>query len=149
MPPGKFRKEAYTDEFLVSNGAAPFSTIIMTPTGYLIDDAWVEIVPRLTKGLRAVVEKKGAELGIDAATCGQLLIGLLFDGCVVHVKNLEQLINMADENILACNEGRDSSEINQAFDRFEHTQTHTTIYIIATMYIYNIAAIYITLQPYT
>jgi hypothetical protein len=90
----------------------------MTPSGFLTDDAWLEIVPKLTKGARLVLEKKAAELGIDAETCAKLLIGLLFDGCKIHLKNLEELVHMADENILALNEGRDSSEINQAFDRF-------------------------------
>ena len=118
LPPGKTRKPAYTDEFLVKHGAAPFSTVIMTKTGFLTDDAWVEIVPRLIKGVRAVVEAKAKELVIDAATASKLLIGLLFDGCKIHIKNLVELINMADEDVLALNEGRDSSEINQAFDRF-------------------------------
>ena len=45
-------------------------------------------------------------------------MGLSFDGFKTHVKNLTELINMADALILAVCEGRDSSEINQPFDRF-------------------------------
>ena len=118
MPPGKTRKPEFSDEFLVRHGAAKYSTILMTPTGYLTDETWVVIVPLLAKGLRFVVETKAASLGIDADTAAKLLIGLLFDGCIIHMKNLAELLHMADSNVLAVNEGRDSSEINQAFDRF-------------------------------
>ena len=118
MPPGKTRKPEFSDEFLERQGAAKYSTILMTPTGYLTDETWVVIVPLLAKGLRHVVEKKAASFGIDAATAAKLLIGLLFDGCIIHLKNLAELLHMADNNVLALNEGRDSSAINQAFDRF-------------------------------
>ena len=47
---GKQMNEAYSDEFLQKNGATPFSTIIMTPSGYLTDEAWIEIVPLLVQG---------------------------------------------------------------------------------------------------
>ena len=90
----------------------------MTANGYLNDEVWVEIVPRLIKGIRYVVQRAAEEFGIDADTASNLMVGLLFDGCIVHLKNLSELIKMADSNVLALNEGRDSSEINQAFDRF-------------------------------
>ena len=62
MPPGKTRKPEFSDEFLVRHGAAKYSTILMTPTGYLTDETWVVIVPLLAKGLRFVVETKDASL---------------------------------------------------------------------------------------
>ena len=111
------RKE-FTDEFLLQHGAAPYSKIIMTPTGYLTDEAWKQIVPLLILGLRQAVTDEARELGIDEATANRLMMGLTFDGFKTHVKNLTELINMADALILAVCEGRDSSEINQPFDRF-------------------------------
>ena len=54
----KERNPAYTDEFLVSNGAAPFSKIIMTPSVYLTDEAWKELVPSLIKGLRHIIRER-------------------------------------------------------------------------------------------
>ena len=90
----------------------------MTPNAFLTDDAWQQIVPLLIKGLRKIVEVRAYTLGIDAATAHRLLIGLTFDGFKTHVKNLSELIMMAEQNILALVENRDSSAINQAFDKF-------------------------------
>lgn len=47
------RKE-FTDAFLREHGAAAYSKIIMTPSGYLTDEAWKKIVPFLILGLRQV-----------------------------------------------------------------------------------------------
>ena len=118
MPAGKVKNPAYTDEFLRSQGAAEYSSVIMTPTGYLTTDTWGIIVPLMCKGIRKVVEKKGAEFGIDAETCAKLLVGLTFDGCKQHTELLEKLLEMAGYNILGLLERRDSSEINQPFDKF-------------------------------
>lgn len=115
---GKEKNPVYTDQFLVENGAAEYSTIVMTPTGFLTDDSWRFIVPLLIKGIRKVVRDVAWTFGIDSKTADKLLVGLTFDGFKTHVKNLEELINMADSNIMALVEGRDSSEINQAFDKF-------------------------------
>lgn len=109
---------AYSDKFLHEHGAALHSKIIMTPTAFLTDEAWKLIVPHLIEGLRHVVRCHAEKLGIDRATADQLLIGLTFDGFKCHLKNFAELINMASKNILALVENRDSSEINQAFDRF-------------------------------
>jgi hypothetical protein len=118
LPPGKRRNGVYTDWFLEQHGATPYSTVIMTDSGFLTDLAWKQIVPHLIKGIRKVMSDYALTLGIDQATADQLLIGLTFDGFKSHLKNLTELIDMAEHNILAVVEGRDSSEINQAFDRF-------------------------------
>ena len=115
---GKERNPAYTDEFLRQHGAAAFSSIIMTANAFLTDDAWKLIVPLLIKGLRKIVEDRAYTLGVDRATAARLLIGLTFDGFKSHLKNLIELIKMAAKNILALCENRDSSAINQAFDKF-------------------------------
>ena len=113
-PSGNVRNPHFTDAYLERHGAAKFSTIVMTPSGYLTDDAWQKYVPFLIQGLRHQVELAAAKLGIDKETASKLLIGLTFDGFKAHVKNLGELVNMADANILALVESRDSSEINQA-----------------------------------
>ena len=118
MPPGAKRNPAFTDQFLVDHGAAAHSTVIMTTSGYLTDEAWQQIVPFLIKGLRKVVRDHAVSVGIDGQTANKLLIGLTFDGFKSHVKNLGELVVFADKNVLAVVEGRDSSEICQPFDRF-------------------------------
>ena len=65
----------------------------MTPTGFLTDDAWKEINPHLSRGIRHVVRVMTATFGIDGATADKLLVGLTFDGFKSHVKNLLELIN--------------------------------------------------------
>ena len=96
-----------------THGAAPHSSVIMTPTGFLTDESWQQIVPLLIKGVRLKVKVAAARLGIDEATAAKLLIGLSFDGFKAHLKNLMQLTDFADNNILCAVEDRDSSEINQ------------------------------------
>jgi hypothetical protein len=54
LPPGVRRHTGFTDEFLVKNGAAPGSTIVMTPTGYMTEEAWVELAPKMAGGIRAM-----------------------------------------------------------------------------------------------
>lgn len=118
LPPGKVCKPVYCDQFLLDHGAAPGSTVIMTESGFLTDHAWKEIVPSLIKGIRQAIREHAATLGIDGPTADQLLCGLTFDGFKSHLKNLVELKFMAENNIIAAVEGRDSSEINQAFDKF-------------------------------
>ena len=87
-------------------------------SGFLTDESWKEIHPHLTRGIRHVVRVIASKFDIDAATADKLLVGLSFDGFKAHLKNLIELVNFAIALILAMCENRDSSEINQAFDRF-------------------------------
>ena len=80
LPAGKQRNAVYTDKFLQDNGAAAFSTVVMTPTGFLTDDAWSIIVPNLIKGIRKVMSDYALTLGIDQGTADKLIVGLTFDG---------------------------------------------------------------------
>ena len=113
LPPGKVRHPDFTNEFLEKHGAARFTSIVMTENGFGTDAAWKEIMPKLCAGLRYIVEKEGAKYGIDAVTCVRLKILLGFDGFGSHWKNLEELVYLAQKNILARLEDRDSSSINQ------------------------------------
>ena len=113
MPAGKMVPEMFTNEFLERHGAAPHSSIIMTPSGFLTTESWCDIVPRMCKGLRAKVVEAAAKYGIDEATANKLLVDLFFDGFGVHTKGLGMLKVFADANFLCACEDRDSSEINQ------------------------------------
>ena len=90
----------------------------MTPSGFLTDEAWQQIVPLLCKGIRVQVREAAASLGIDEASADRLLVGMTFDGFKSHIKNLGSLVEFANFNIRTAVENRDSSEMNQAFDRF-------------------------------
>ena len=72
---GKKKNPVYTDEFLERHGAKKYSTIVMTPTGYLTAEAWDIIIPLHIKGVRHIVTEECAKLGVDKATADKLLIG--------------------------------------------------------------------------
>ena len=113
---GKKRNEDYSDDFLARNGAAPGSTIIMTESAFLTKEAWMLLVPLLCKSQRSIVEDAAKTLGIDAHAASKLKIVDAFDGFKVHLDS-EMLVYFADRNILCLCENRDSSAINQAFDK--------------------------------
>ena len=52
LPPGVRRKTGYDEAFLIKHGAALGSTLVMTPTGYMTEEAWVEIAPSIAAGIR-------------------------------------------------------------------------------------------------
>ena len=45
---GKRKKEGFTDEFLVENGCAPGSTVVMTKNAFMTNDAWIEITKKVS-----------------------------------------------------------------------------------------------------
>ena len=108
----------------------------MTPNAFLTDEAWQLIVPLLVKGIRKIVEDRAYTLGIDKRTASRLLIGLTFDGFKSHLKNLAELVMMAAKNVLALVENRDSSAINQAFDKFVARAGNICVHVCVCMYYY-------------
>jgi hypothetical protein len=51
---GVKRRVGYDEEFLEKWGAAAGSTIAMTPTGFMTQDAWEEITPKMVEGIRSL-----------------------------------------------------------------------------------------------
>ena len=113
---GKKRNDDYSDDFLLRNGAAPGSTILMTESAFLCKEAWTQLVPMLCKSLRSIVQDAAQTFGIDAHTASKLKIVLSFDGFKCHL-DPQMLVGFASYNILCLVENRDSSAINQAFDK--------------------------------
>ena len=48
---GKHRRAGYTDKWLLDHGAAAGSTIVMTPTAFMTEQAWDTMTPSDIKGL--------------------------------------------------------------------------------------------------
>ena len=115
---GKKKNPVYTDEFLERQGAKKYSTVVMTPTGYLTEEAWATIIPLHIKGVRHILTEECAKLGVDKATADKLLIGQFFDGFGIHTKTFVVLVLFAVHNFLCAVENRDSSEFAQAFDQW-------------------------------
>jgi hypothetical protein len=51
---GVKRRIGYDEAFLEKWGAATGSTIAMTPTGFMTQDAWEEITPKMVEGIRSL-----------------------------------------------------------------------------------------------
>ena len=90
----------------------------MTPSAFVTDDAWKEVVPMMIDGIRAQVCRAAKKHGIDDATADKLMVLLSFDGFKSHIKNLEELVIFAANLIRILCEDRDSSHINQAYDKY-------------------------------
>ena len=114
---GKKKNQDYSDHFLAHHGAAEGSTIIMTESAFLNIPAWRKLVPKLSSSIRQIVEDAAKTFGIDGHTASKLKAMLALDGFKAHFEN-EMLVVLADLNILCACESRDSSAINQAFDKF-------------------------------
>ena len=77
LPEGTHKNPVYTDEFLERNGAAKFSSVVMTPSAFLTKDSWRIIVPKFIKGIRYQVVQVCAKYGVSeekANFCDQNLI---------------------------------------------------------------------------
>lgn len=108
LPPGVRVKSGFTDEFLVKNGAAPGSTIVMTPTGYMTEDAWVELAPKMGKGIRTM-----------PVICENpnWWVCKIIDGFGPHVSSEAAMQIYYDHKIILLKEEGDSSHVNQAYDQ--------------------------------
>ena len=106
---GVKRKHGYTNDFLVRHGAAEGSSIHMTPTGFMTEEAWVELVPHQIKGIRSIpIIKANPDW-----KCAELL-----DGFGAHFSSVESMQLKADANIICVKEEGDSSHVNQGYDKY-------------------------------
>jgi hypothetical protein len=106
---GKKRRNGFTDAYLMQYGAAEGSTIIMMPTAFVTEEAWLEMTPFVIKGIRAIEIIKANP---------QWWVLEVFDGFGPHVSSYEAMKMRYDAKILSLKEEGDSSHVNQAYDKF-------------------------------
>ena len=87
--------------------APPFSKIITAPSAYMTDEAWLEIVPLLCEGIRAMPK---------VSEHPEWWFGLSLDGYGSHLKE-DALEIFANYRIMVVKEEGDSSQTNQAYDQ--------------------------------
>ena len=78
---GMHWREGYTNKFLLDNGAAPGSTVIMTQNTFMTIEAWEAMTPKLCSGLRkinAIVEANPQWWMLE-----------MFDGFGAHLASLD------------------------------------------------------------
>jgi hypothetical protein len=108
LPPGLRCKHGYTDKFLIENGAAVGSTIIMTPTGYMTEEAWDEMAQPMAAGIRQMdVIKDNPEWWVVK----------IIDGYGPHVSSVRAMEIYQQHKILLLKEEGDSSHVNQSYDQ--------------------------------
>ena len=108
LPPGARKKTGYDDDFLIKHGASAGSTFAMTPTGYMTEEAWVELAPKMAAGIRAV------PVVCDMPDWWVLKI---VDGFGPHVSSETAMQIYADHKIVLLKEEGDSSHVNQSYDQ--------------------------------
>ena len=108
LPPGKHHRKSFSDQWLVKHGAAPGSTIVMTPNGYMTEDAWLKIAPRMAEGIR------GLPVVCERPDWWVLKI---IDGFGAHTSSVEAMDIYANSKILLLKEEADSSHVCQSYDQ--------------------------------
>ena len=108
LPPGQRRRAGYTDEFLIKHGAPTGSMIVMTPTGYMTEEAWLEMAPGMSDGIRQMPVISS----MPEWWCLKIIEG--FDP---HTSSEKAMQIYADHKILLLTEEGDSSHVNQSYDQ--------------------------------
>ena len=104
---GKVKLRSVALEKQLREQAPPFSKIITAPSAYMTDEAWLEIVPLLCEGIRAMPK---------VSEHPEWWFGLSLDGYGSHLKE-DALEIFADYHIMIVKEEGDSSQTNQAYDQ--------------------------------
>lgn len=106
---GERIRSNFTDKMLKKHGAKEGSTIVMTPTAFMTEEAWKRMTPSLVKGLRAmpIVEANPQWWMLE-----------IFDGFGPHLSSLAAMEIRHENKILSMKEEGDSSHVNQAYDKF-------------------------------
>jgi hypothetical protein len=94
-------------EFTQHWPAPPGSRVVMTPNAYMTDDAWIELVPHLCKGVREMKVIKDHP---------NLWVVLSLDGFGSHLVP-QALFKFRDYKIIVVKEEGDTSHISQAYDQ--------------------------------
>ena len=115
---GSSIKEGYDTKFLQSHGVSVGSLVVATENAYLTDEAWKKICPELRNGIRFNIRRAGSRLGITQEEADKLWVVLALDGFKSHTKNFRELIDFAEHRVTVLCEDRDSSHVNQAFDKY-------------------------------
>ncbi len=95
------------DKFTKNYKSPPGSHVVMTPSAYMTDEAWIEMSERVALGIRCMPKIKDH---------GDWWCLLSVDGFGSHLKT-EALQTFAKHRILVIKEESDSSQVCQAYDQ--------------------------------
>lgn len=106
---GKVCRKAFSDEYLVSQGLAPGSTIIMTDNAFMTNDAWYEATKAIISGYNQMPVIKDNP---------QWSIVEFYDGFGAHEYEPRALELRERRGMITAKEESKTSHVNQAYDRF-------------------------------
>jgi len=102
---GKQRKQGFTDAFLEQHGMTRGSTVLMTESAFMTDEAWAKCMPILIKSMRE--EPVVAKHPTWRVTC-------TMDGFISHHNKLEPMRMAAEANITLRRTRRPSGRTGSA-----------------------------------
>jgi hypothetical protein len=105
---GKQCKQGYTDAFLKKHGAAEGSTVVMTPTGYMTEDAWLEMAPSIADGIRKMPVIKDVP---------HWWVLKFIDGFGAHTSSAKAMEIYEERKILLVKEASETSHVCQIYDQ--------------------------------
>lgn len=115
---GKEIRHGFEDNQLVEHYMLPEgSTVVMTASGFMTDDAFNIVAPKLAKGLRALKNVQ------DHPDWWMILTG---DGFHSHKFTIDAQVALRRAKIIHLIEEGDSSQINQPFDRYAARHSKAT-----------------------
>lgn len=105
---GQRKKAGYDSQFLQTHGAAPGSTIEMTPTAFMTEEAWENMAQARADGIRAM-----------PVICDHpdYWVVEILDGFSAHFSSPKDLQIYADAKIMQLKEEGDTSHVNQLYDQ--------------------------------
>ena len=106
---GKKRRVISSDKLLLINGVTIGSTIIMTPTASMTEEAWENDTSNITEGLRNIDPKVKAN--------PQYWMTELFDDFGPNTSFFEAMQIQSENKISCVKEEGDSSHCNQAYEK--------------------------------
>jgi hypothetical protein len=101
-------KAGYNSAFLQRHGAAPGSTITMTPTAFMTEKAWIEMARERAAGIRAMPFIRDHP---------DWWVAEILDGFGAHFSSPEALKIYYEMKILQLKEEGDTSQVNQLYDQ--------------------------------
>ena len=102
------KRRIFSEIFILKNGSGAGSTICMTKTAFMTEEAWLKIAPNIISGLRSTNELFRAN--------PQWWMLELFDGFGPHASSLHDMKLRCDAKISCVKEEGYSSHVNKAYD---------------------------------
>ena len=108
LVPGVKKQQIFSEEFMMKHGAPVGSNVYMNENGFMTTKTWLELLPDLIRGIRAM------PVIVDNP---DWWCALLVDGFNAHCLSAEAMQMLHDNKIILVKEEPDSSHFCQVYDQ--------------------------------